>query len=390
MTMSSPSVAVVGVGSTGAMAMWQLAKRGVRVTGFERFSPGHDRGAHGGETRIFRTAYQESPDYVPLLVRAKELWQQLEEETGAELLNLAGVLTIGAADTPQLTNVMASIAEYGLTAEQLSVEEARNRYPQHAVGDDESVVLDRNAGFLRPERAVLHASRRAEQLGATLHTYTKVTAIEPDQHGVTVRTDGGTERFDHVVVATGPWATQLLGGFGYDASVIQVRRIVQMWFPAKDPALFRPDRCPVFIRVSPVPYYGLPAADGAGLKLGVFTEENRVVTDPDDFDSRVGVGEIASFRDTVAELLPQLFPEPVRIGAFMEGYTPDSDGLIGALPGADNVTLLVGFSGHGFKLAPAFGALAADAVLGTRTTPSLPRLDPARELSTHPREVQRT
>src|SRR2546427_4596214 len=74
----------------GALSAWRLAARGARVIGFERFRPGHDRGSSHGDTRIFRTAYFESPEYVPLLQRAHRLWRQLEKESGAELLTIAG------------------------------------------------------------------------------------------------------------------------------------------------------------------------------------------------------------------------------------------------------------------------------------------------------------
>src|SRR3989442_14438459 len=82
----------------GAMSAWRLAARGARVIGFERFRPGHDRGSSHGDTRIFRTAYFESPEYVPLLQRAHGLWRQLEKESGAELLTLTGGLALGPAD----------------------------------------------------------------------------------------------------------------------------------------------------------------------------------------------------------------------------------------------------------------------------------------------------
>src|SRR6266851_5136337 len=81
---------MVGLGAMGALSAWRLAARGARVIGFERFRPGHDRGSSHGDTRIFRTAYFESPEYVPLLQRAHRLWRQLEKETGAELLTMTG------------------------------------------------------------------------------------------------------------------------------------------------------------------------------------------------------------------------------------------------------------------------------------------------------------
>jgi sarcosine oxidase len=67
-------VGVIGLGTMGSMAMWQLARRGVSVIGFEQFGIGHDRSAAGGETRLFRTAYKEGAQYVPILKEAQRLF----------------------------------------------------------------------------------------------------------------------------------------------------------------------------------------------------------------------------------------------------------------------------------------------------------------------------
>src|SRR5919204_591518 len=75
-------VAVVGLGVMGACTLWRLAARGVPAVGFERFQPGHDRGASHGETRIIRTAYYEGPEYVPLAQEAFGLWHELEAASG--------------------------------------------------------------------------------------------------------------------------------------------------------------------------------------------------------------------------------------------------------------------------------------------------------------------
>src|SRR2546428_11944454 len=91
----------------GALSAWRLAARGARVIGFERFRPGHDRGSSHGDTRIFRTAYFESPEYVPLLQRAHRLWRQLEKGSGAELLTMAGGLALGLPGEDLATGVVA-------------------------------------------------------------------------------------------------------------------------------------------------------------------------------------------------------------------------------------------------------------------------------------------
>ena len=125
-------VAVIGTGSIGSMTLWQLARAGVDAIGFEQFAPGHDQAAAGGESRIFRTAYLEGPQYVPLLTRARELWRELEEESGFDLLTLNGGLMIGHRDSETMTNVLASARDFDLPHRVLDAAEMRREYPQHA------------------------------------------------------------------------------------------------------------------------------------------------------------------------------------------------------------------------------------------------------------------
>lgn len=99
-------VGIIGVGTMGSMAAWQLAKRDISVIGFEQFGIGHDRSAAGGESRLFRTAYMEGPEYVPLLFQARKLWRKLEEESGNSLLFLNGGLMIGEADSLEIKTIL--------------------------------------------------------------------------------------------------------------------------------------------------------------------------------------------------------------------------------------------------------------------------------------------
>jgi sarcosine oxidase len=73
-------VAVIGLGAMGAHAIQQLAARGLRVIGIERFGPLHDRGSSHGDSRLIRLGYFEDPAYVPLLRRAYHNWRALEHD----------------------------------------------------------------------------------------------------------------------------------------------------------------------------------------------------------------------------------------------------------------------------------------------------------------------
>ena len=77
--MASYDVVVIGTGGIGSAALYHLASRGLDAIGLDRFPGGHDRGSSHGQTRIIRQAYFEHPNYVPLLTRAYELWDDLEQ-----------------------------------------------------------------------------------------------------------------------------------------------------------------------------------------------------------------------------------------------------------------------------------------------------------------------
>ena len=105
---------VLGTGGVGSAAAWQLARRGATVLGIDRFPGGHDRGSSHGETRVIRQAYFEHSDYVPLLLRAYELWGELEAVSGIELLHQVGLLQVGPADGEVVPGVLRSARKHRL------------------------------------------------------------------------------------------------------------------------------------------------------------------------------------------------------------------------------------------------------------------------------------
>ncbi|MFJ2607905.1 N-methyl-L-tryptophan oxidase [Streptomyces sp. NPDC091279] len=356
---ASKRVAVVGVGTMGSQAAWRLAARGAEVVGYDRFAPGHDRSAAGGESRIFRSAHFEDSRYVPLLKHADALWEQLQEETGRELRRLSGCLLMGPTKHQQMATVLESIAEHDLDHEVLDADALARRFPQFRTEDGDAAVLDRRAGFIRPELTIQTAARRAEELGAVIHRYTPVREIVPVASGVEIRTDAGSEHFDTAVVTVGPWVNDLLPDLPWE---VDVRRLLSAWYVPTTDAWSGAER-PAFIRTAPTHCYGLPSPDGVSVKLGLSRALHRPVGDPNQLDRNVAPEELDIFTELIARHLPDLNPDPVRLSVYMEGYTESSRPLVGPLPGADDVVLLAGFSGHGFKLSPAYGDIAADLAL---------------------------
>src|SRR6187200_1165128 len=127
--MNTFDVIVLGTGGVGSAACYQLAKRGARVLGIDQFPGGHDRGSSHGETRVIRQAYFEHADYVPLLLRAYDLWRELERETATDLLHQVGLLQVGPPEGFVVRGVLEAARQHGLKVESLRGEEVPRRFP---------------------------------------------------------------------------------------------------------------------------------------------------------------------------------------------------------------------------------------------------------------------
>ena len=355
----------------GALSAWRLAARGARVIGFERFRPGHDRGSSHGDTRIFRTAYFESPEYVPLLQRAYPLWLQLEAESGTQLLTMTGGLAIGPSDGELVAGVLTSARQNQLPHRPLNATEMSRLYPQHRLATGDVAVLDERAGFLRPERAVTAAAARAEALGARLMVETEVTAVEARNGGVVIETSRGRFAAERALVAAGPWTSRLLPQLGLP---LEVERHVMAWLAVEDPTAFAPPRFPVFIReLSDSRFrYGFPSTDGRSIKVGVDHREG-TEADPDSIAREVAETELAPIRDFAREQLRGVTGEVVDARVCMYTNTPDERFLATSPAELPGVTILSACSGHGFKFASVMGELMADLILGARPLPAIVR-----------------
>ena len=354
----------------GALAAWRLAGRGLKVTGIERFHPGHDLGSSHGDTRIFRTAYFESPEYVPLLREAHDLWRRLESESGAELLTETGGLMIGTPDSALIKGVLLSANQGSLPHRLLTREEMGRFYPQHRLAEDEVAVFEQHAGFLRPERAVVAACARAEALGAKLVTGTVATALYATSDGVTVETSRGDFSARAVLVTAGAWTNQLVPALHLP---LAIERKVQVWLSVDDPDAFAPSRFPIFIRELPGSRmrYGFPTTDGRSIKLAFHHEGSPA--DPDTIDRTIHEEDTRPLQEFAQSWLAGAGAAVLRGAVCMYTNTPDERFIVASSAELPRVTVLSACSGHGFKFASVLGELMAAHLLEERPIPSIIR-----------------
>jgi sarcosine oxidase len=377
--MPTYDVIVVGLGSMGSAAAYHLASRGQRVLGLERFGPVHDRGSSHGGSRITRQSYFEDPAYVPLLLRAYELWERLERDSGRDVLALTGGVFLGREDSLTVAGSLRASREWDLPHDVLDAAQIRRRFPTLTPADDEIALFEAKAGFVRPEATVAAHLQLAGRHGADLHFSEPAVRWEAiPGGGVRVLTDDGFYTAERLVVCPGAWAPELLADLGVPFAV---ERQVMYWFePTGGTEPFLPDRHPIFIHedASGVQVYGFPAIDGPGNGAKVaFFRRGRACT-PDTIDREVHPEEVRTIAEHLSGVLPTLPGEFLRASTCMYTNTADQHFIIATHPEHAQVTVACGFSGHGFKFVPVVGEIVADLATTGSTMHPIALFDPRR------------
>ena len=363
--MDKYEIAIVGLGAMGAAAAYQLAKRGTKVLGLDQFAPPHALGSSHGDSRITRLAIGEGAHYSPLALRSRELWREIEKETGADLLTATGGLIISSRTrTAKLhvddffANTVAAARTHGIAHEILDAGEIRTRFPQFKVRDDEIGYYESQAGFLRPENCGRAQLGLAKKYGAEIHTDEKVLGFDASENDVTITTAHKRYSAEKLIVAAGAWLPELIGA--RYAVHFKVLRQVLFWFDVAGPiAPFLPDRCPVFIWELQGPQqaiYGFPAIDGARGGVKIATQQYERTTTPDAVNRDVSDAETAAMHEHyVAPYLPALSRKCLKAVTCLYTVTPDAGFVIDFHPDSQRIIIASPCSGHGFKHSAAIG-----------------------------------
>jgi sarcosine oxidase len=371
---------VLGLGGMGSAAAFHLAARGRKVLGIEQFTPAHDKGSSHGKTRVIRQAYFENPAYVPLLLRAYELWRELERARDERLLFETGGLMIGVPTSMVVAGSIASARLHHLPHEILNAAEISRRFPALLPPNDQIALHETRAGYLLVERCTLAHLDLAARAGADLHFDEQVLAWEQTGNGVRVRTSRGEYEAAHLVISPGPWAPQVLADLGLP---LEVERQVLYWFQSsRGVELFQPGRLPIYIWEKgdgTIPY-GFPAIDGpeGGVKVAFHAAPATTRCTADTVDRRVHAAEIGAMQAAIRELIPALDGPCVNAVTCLYTNTPDRDFVLVRHPANDRVFIACGFSGHGFKFASVIGEVLADLVTRGATRFDIGFLDPSR------------
>jgi sarcosine oxidase len=360
---TSDPVVVVGAGLAGSASAWALARRDVPVTVVEQFPIGHGHGSSHGSARIVRRGYGDGL-YVSLSGRAFELWRELEQVTGAQILRMLGGIDFGPRRN--VPKVAALLAEAGVPHEVLPGAEAEARWPG-MVFEGADVVHHEQAGTMDAARAVEAFLADAQRLGAEVRPETAAVAVGSD--GVRLA-DGTTLPARCVVVAAGGWVEPLL------SEVVQlppVRVTQQQIFhfprldtsaPAWPSVIHEPDEHPVYHLAG-----GRDGGPGDDRKIG--EHDAGVETTAAGRDGVVNPASRDRLIEYVRRWLPGLDPTPRGETTCLYTETPSEDFILDRV---DDLVVCSPCSGHGAKFAPLIGELVSGLVLGDARVPDRFRL----------------
>jgi sarcosine oxidase len=363
-------VIVVGVGAMGASTCYHLAKAGVRVLGLEQHDIPHSLGSSHGYSRMIRLAYYEKPDYVPLLRRAYDLWDELEAESAQKLLHRTGGLFMGPYDGGLLNGALKAAGVHRLPLELIIEDERQKRWPQFVLPENWGTLFDPEAGFLRPERVISTYAQLAMKSGAEIHGNEAVRRWKATDQRVEVETDRDTYTATHLIFTGGAWTGKLMADLGLP---LKVTRQVMGWvWPRHNVEQFELGRLPVWA-IDGLDhggiFYGFPMIpDAPGMKLAHHCPTKNVV-DPETVSRQPTPEDAQGFRPALSQYLPDANGHVVSMRVCLYTNTPDEDFILDHHPQHHNVHLACGFSGHGFKFASVIGEILAHRAMGQPEMP---------------------
>ncbi len=362
--MMAYDVIVAGVGGMGAATCWQLARRGQRVLGLERYDIPHAMGSSHAVNRIIRLAYFEHPSYVPLLRRAYALWREAEQLAGEQLLYITGSMDIGRPTGDVITGSLASCREHGLHHELLSAAEVNRRFPGYRLTDDYQAVFQPDGGFVASERAIVRHVEMAQALGADVRareTLKSWTALASG--GVRVETDRATYEAGQLVLSTGAWIGDHVPAL--KTTAIPERQVLG-WFQPKKPELFRLGAFPVANFKSSVGHlYQFPVWHVPGVKIGLY-HHLKETGHADALSREPSRADEDILRAGVAKYFPDANGPLMGLRTCLFTNTPDEHFVIDRLPSAQQVIVASPCSGHGYKFASVIGDILADMASGKK------------------------
>lgn len=361
-------VIVVGAGVQGLSTANYLVESGKKVLILEQFPFPHHRGSSHGSSRITRYSYHK-PFYVDMMRKCFECWDKLARKTGLELFNNCGLLTVGSAAYCEQVN--DNLKRYHIAHEILDREEIRKKFSGFSCASDEYAVYEPSGGVLLADKCLQALQQSIRSGGGMFRDGEKMIRLEQDATTGAVRvvTSKSTYEGKRVVLTCGSWINKLVKPFGIQYPVKPLKINVMYW-KTKNPNMYDIKNFPATIIETKHVFYSLPIMEYPGHMKVCY--HYGIELDPDEpaKTSRENQKTREEQYEFVVECVKRHYPHLEAVPSVQEDCiytnTPDQDLILEYLPGSNRkIVVGAGFSGHGFKLAPAVGHILGDLALGT-------------------------
>jgi sarcosine oxidase len=349
-------VAVIGAGVFGAWTAYKLRQDGASVLLLDAYGPGNSRASSGGESRMIRMGYGPDEIYSLMAQRSLVLWRELFGERH-NLFVKTGILWLGHDRDPYCKATLATLERLGINHERLDHDELARRFPQISLGRVTWGMLEPDSGVLLARRAVRAVAAQARAIGVD---YCEAAIASPTTGSI--RTISGEEIVAHrYVFACGPWLPKLFPELLGNRIHVTRQEVVFFGVPAGDDR-FSVGVMPCWIDFNDL-VYALPNIEGRGFKLAI--DAHGPEFDPDSGTRVVSASGLDAVREYIARRVPLLADAPVtetRVCQYEN--TSNGDFLIDRHPEFENVWLVGGGSGHGFKHGPAVAEYVSQLIYG--------------------------
>lgn len=359
-------VVVIGVGCMGSATCRSLAERGLSVLGLERHEIPHDLGSSGHQSRAFRLAYSEHPDYVPLLKAARRRWLSLNAQVDEPVFFETGGLYAARTGADFVQGSRDAAVTHSVPHQLLTRDEVHGRWPAVRLPDDHEAMFEPGAGMVIPERAIAVQVRLAREAGAEVRSGVEVRSWTSTSDGVAVETSHDTIHADHLVVCAGAWSQETAP---LSAAPIRPSRQVLGWVAPRDEDALKQLPVWAFELEDASILYGFPLKSGLPGPIGFKAARHWAAdtVDPDTIDRAEAPRDRDDFEPMLRRFFPDAVGEVTDVRICMYANSVDGHFVVDRHPEHDRVTIAAGFSGHGFKFAPVMGEAIADLAVQGRS-----------------------
>lgn len=357
------SAVVVGAGAFGGWTALYLLRAGLRVTLVDAWGPGNSRASSGGETRVIRATYGGDKVYTNLVARALQLWRDNQARWARTLYRQTGCVWMVGTDDASEKQAVLLMRQAGLTVEELTVKDAASRFPQINFADVNWVIYEKDAGYLTARLACQAVMEGFVKEGGDYRQLSaKPGTIRNGTLENVVLTDGSSLTADHYVFACGPWLGQVFPEV-IGPRVSATRQEVFFFGTEAGDQRFLEDHMPVWIDNTGRRFYGIPGNQFRGFKIA--DDSRGAPFDPTNGDRVASAAGAQAARAYINFRFPALKNPPlVESRVCQYEQSPDERFIIDRHPQAQQVWIVGGGSGHGFKHGPALGEWVSKLVLG--------------------------